>query len=206
MFFLKDRGKATAAYHPQTNGITDLLNYTLGTIISTYLNDDHSNWDSILLYVSFAYNTAHDSTTGFPPSHILYARDLIPPLDTVLPYTDHVSLDTFKDDVLYRAEDSRQLARHRTLKSQQEQQYRHPERNRHATFEIGDEGILWTPICQPGQSEKPFKKCVGPYIVLRRMSPRNYEVPLVFPPRDQRTKQTNIVHIVGMKPNYRDQP
>lgn len=195
----KTTHNVTTAYHPQTNGLTERLNYTLATMMSTYVNDDHSNWDSILPYVTFAYNTACQATTGFSPYHLLYARDPSTPLDTVLPYADNQHLDSYNEDVLYRAEESRQLARLRTFKSQQDQRLRHSEQHREVTFNVGDEVLLWTPVRQIGRSEKLLKKFVGPYVVRRRISPNNYEVSLVSPSPDRRTKSTDIVHVVRMK-------
>lgn len=135
----------------------------------------------------------------FSPYHLLYARDPSTPLDTVLPYADNQHLDSYNEDVLYRAEESRQLARLRTFKSQQDQRLRHSEQHREVTFNVGDEVLLWTPVRQVGRSEKLLKKFVGTYVVRRRISPNNYEVSLVSPSPDRRTKSTDIVHVVRMK-------
>lgn len=47
----------TAAYHPQTNGLTEKLNHTLADMISLYVSGDRTNRDALLSYVTFAYNT-----------------------------------------------------------------------------------------------------------------------------------------------------
>ncbi|UYV69276.1 K02A2.6-like [Cordylochernes scorpioides] len=57
----------TTAYHPQTNGLTDRLNKTLGDMLSMYVDVEQKKWDSILPFVTFAYNTAKQETTEFSP-------------------------------------------------------------------------------------------------------------------------------------------
>uniref|UniRef100_A0A6G5AC55 Putative tick transposon n=1 Tax=Rhipicephalus microplus TaxID=6941 RepID=A0A6G5AC55_RHIMP len=65
--------RRTTAYHPQTNGLTERLNRTLTDMISMYVDTEHKNWDQILPYVTFAYNTARQETTGMTP----FSRDTI---------------------------------------------------------------------------------------------------------------------------------
>lgn len=50
--------RTTTAYHPQTNGMTERFNRTLGDMLSMYASSDHTNWDSILPFVTYAYNTS----------------------------------------------------------------------------------------------------------------------------------------------------
>ena len=57
--------RMTSPYHPQTNGLTERFNHTLSDMISMYVNSEHSDWDEILPFVTFAYNTAIESTTGY---------------------------------------------------------------------------------------------------------------------------------------------
>ncbi|KAM7284469.1 DDE-type integrase/transposase/recombinase [Ixodes scapularis] len=56
--------RRTTAYHPQTNGLTERLNKTIADMISMYVDVEHKTWDEVLPYVTFAYNTAVQETTG----------------------------------------------------------------------------------------------------------------------------------------------
>ncbi|GFW73446.1 transposon Ty3-I Gag-Pol polyprotein [Trichonephila clavipes] len=55
----------TTAYHPQTNGLTERFNKTLADMLSMYVDVEQKNWNEILPFVTFAYNTAKQETTGF---------------------------------------------------------------------------------------------------------------------------------------------
>ncbi|GFV34755.1 retrovirus-related Pol polyprotein from transposon 17.6 [Trichonephila clavipes] len=54
----------TTAYHPQTNGLTERFNKTLSDMLSMYVDVEQKNWDEILPFVTFAYNTAKQETTA----------------------------------------------------------------------------------------------------------------------------------------------
>src|SRR5690606_5988247 len=59
--------RTSTAYHLQTNGLTERLNHTLTDIISLYVSPDHSNWDRVLPFATYAYNTSRQPTHGYTP-------------------------------------------------------------------------------------------------------------------------------------------
>ncbi|GFT58235.1 transposon Ty3-I Gag-Pol polyprotein [Trichonephila clavipes] len=70
-----DHRSSIAAYHPQTNGLTERhSNKTLADMLSMYVDVEQKNWDEILPFVTFAYNTAKQ-TTGFTPFYLLHGRE-----------------------------------------------------------------------------------------------------------------------------------
>lgn len=77
--------RTTTPYHPKTNGPTERFNHTLANMISMYISQDYRNWDTILPFITFAYNTASQSTTGFSPLTLLYGHEASCTLDTILP-------------------------------------------------------------------------------------------------------------------------
>src|SRR5690606_23889771 len=70
--------RKTSAYHPQSNGLVEKFNRTLTDMLSVYVNETHSNWNVLLPFVTFAYNSAVQSSSGFPPFRLLYGRDPTP--------------------------------------------------------------------------------------------------------------------------------
>ncbi|UYV80763.1 hypothetical protein LAZ67_19001657 [Cordylochernes scorpioides] len=63
------------AYHPQTNGLTERFNKTLGDMLSMYTGVEQKDWDQVLPYVTFAYNTAKQEATGYTPFFLDHARE-----------------------------------------------------------------------------------------------------------------------------------
>jgi transposase InsO family protein len=52
----------TSAYHPQTDGIVERFNRTLIGMLTCYVVDEPEQWERFLPYLTFAYNTAVQST------------------------------------------------------------------------------------------------------------------------------------------------
>lgn len=193
----------TTAYHPQTNGLTERLNHTLSDMISMYVTDNQTTWDAVVPYITYAYNTARQSTTGFSPYHLLYAREPFTTLDTVLPYVDERAQGSYPAHIVSHAEDARQLARIHTSQSQQQQELRYNASHRPATYNIGDEVLIWSPSRALGKCEKLQSKFIGPFRITRQLSATNYEVAPVSPPRDRRSRASDIVHVARIRPYRR---
>ncbi|GFU68115.1 retrovirus-related Pol polyprotein from transposon 412 [Trichonephila clavipes] len=115
----------TTAYHPQTNGLTERFNKTLADMLSMYVDVEQKNWDEILPFVTFAYNTAKQETTGFTPFYLLHGREAETTLDTMLPFCPNDFDDNNITKIAARAEESRQLARVHSLRAQDKDRRRY---------------------------------------------------------------------------------
>lgn len=190
----------TTAYHPQTNGLTERLNHTLAQMISMYVSADHTNWDLILPYVTYAYNTAQQSTTGYSPFYLLYGREATSLLDCLLPPTHDVTLDAFSSAAVSHAEYARQVAMCRTVDSQDDQCRRYNLRRRNISYNPGDLVWLWTPDRKVGRAEKFQPRYTGPYKVSRRLSDLTYELHPCTSAPARRSSSPMTVHVVRLKP------
>lgn len=192
--------RKTTAYHPQTNGLTERLNKTLEDMLSMYVDVEHKNWDEILPYVTFAYNTAKQETTRMTPFSLVHGREVRTMLDAMLPHECDDSA-TDADIFTQRAEEARQLARLRIHQQQDYDAGRYNAHRRVVTFETGDRVWVWTPIRKRGLSEKLLRRYFGPYRVLRRISDVTYEVVPDSPHSTRRQQhRPELVHVVRMKP------
>lgn len=192
--------RCTTAYHPQTNGLTERFNRTLGDMISMYVASNHIDWDVILPYVTYAYNTAPQTTTGFSPFFLLYGREPSSPIDTILPYHPDSSEATPVSEAARYAEECRQLARSHTTKQQALQKFRRDDGLPDRQYPPGALVWLWVPSTStPGLTPKFASKYHGPYRVLRQTSPVNYLVEPVTPTTDMRRRGRETVHIDRLK-------
>ncbi|GFU04770.1 retrovirus-related Pol polyprotein from transposon 412 [Trichonephila clavipes] len=166
----------TTAYHPQTNGLTERFNKTLADMLSMYVDVEQKNWDEILPFVTFAYNTAKQETTGFTPFYLLHGREAETTLDTMLPFCPNDFDDNNITKIAARAEESRQLARVHTLRAQDKDRRRYDSKHQMVSYAPGDLVWIYTPVRKVGLSEKLLRRYFGPYQVLRRLSAVTYAV------------------------------
>ena len=62
----------SSAYHPQTDGKTEVVNRSLGDLLRSLVTEHHTSWDQILPQAEFAYNDSMNQSTGKSPFQILY--------------------------------------------------------------------------------------------------------------------------------------
>ncbi|GBN12921.1 Transposon Ty3-I Gag-Pol polyprotein [Araneus ventricosus] len=192
--------RITTAYHPQTNGLTERFNKTLADMLSMYVDVEQRNWDQILPFVTFAYNTSRQETTGLTPFYLLHGREAETTLDTIFPYSPDGAPQDYLQRLLNQTEESRQLARLRTLEAQQKDRRIYDAKHRPVNYNPGDLVWIFTPVRKVGLSEK-LLKYFRPYQVVRKLSEVTYEVQ-DFDPLTKRRKIKDIVHVVRMKPYY----
>ena len=74
----------TSSMHPQTNGHTERFNKTLIAIIAMFVSEHQKDWDELIPYALYAYNTSVHPTTNETPFYLMFARvpktieDLLP--------------------------------------------------------------------------------------------------------------------------------
>lgn len=194
--------RTTTAYHPQTNGMTERFNRTLGDMLAMYVASDQSRWDHVLPFVTYAYNTATQTTTGFSPFFLLYGREPTCTLDTILPYSPDTTESTTISEAASHAEECRKLARMFTSEDQQRQKHHRDISAAPVSYAPGSLVWLWVPAPTPGLSPKLASKYHGPYRVIKQTSPVNFSVEPLEPPSDKRRRGREIVHVDRLKPYY----
>ncbi|GFV00277.1 transposon Tf2-9 polyprotein [Trichonephila clavipes] len=185
----------TTAYHPQTNGLTERFNKTLADMLSMYVDVEQKNWDEILPFVTFAYNTAKQETTGFTPFYLLHGREAETTLDTMLPFCPNDFDDNNITKIAARAEESRQLARVHTLRAQDKDRRRYDSKHQMVSYAPGDLVWVYTPVRKVGLSEKLLSQ------VLRRLSAVTYAVQ-DFDPASRKRELREVVHVLRRKPYH----
>lgn len=189
----------TSAYHPQTNGLTERFNHTLSDMLAFYISARHDNWDSVLPYVTYAYNTAVQSTTQFSPFRLLYNREPLHTVDTLFPFPPAANNPTL-EEATSRAEECRQIARCRTFDHQAASKLRYDSHHRYVAYKPGDLVWLWVPQRKPGLCEKLLCKYTGPYRVATKLSDATYIIEPLQPPTDRRRRGIESAHVSRLKP------
>ncbi|KAI0507462.1 hypothetical protein KFK09_013587 [Dendrobium nobile] len=64
----------SSAYHPQSDGQTEVVNRTLGNMLRCLVQEYSKRWDELLSQAEFAYNSMPNRSTGLSPFHVVYMK------------------------------------------------------------------------------------------------------------------------------------
>jgi RNase H-like domain found in reverse transcriptase/Reverse transcriptase (RNA-dependent DNA polymerase)/Integrase zinc binding domain/Retroviral aspartyl protease/Chromo (CHRromatin Organisation MOdifier) domain len=67
--------RPSSAYHPETDGQTEVVNRKVEEILRCFVNNNQSNWDLFLIDLEFAYNSAPHSSTTLSPFYLTYGSE-----------------------------------------------------------------------------------------------------------------------------------
>lgn len=171
-------------------------------MLAVYIACEHSNGDAVIPFVTFAYNTAAQTTSGFSPFFLLYRREQSCTMDTILLYRPDASECQPLSDVTRHDEECRQLARSFTTNDQGRQKQHHDKDHSSPSFRAGDLVWLRIPATTTCLASKLLAKYHGPYRILKCTSPVNYIVEPLTPSTDLRLRVSETVHVSRLKPYY----
>ena len=84
----------SSAYHPQTDGQTEVTNRTLSTLICVLIKRNIKEREEYLPISEYAYNRARHSTTGKSPFEVVYGFKPLSPLGILpLPLQERINMD-----------------------------------------------------------------------------------------------------------------
>jgi Integrase zinc binding domain/Integrase core domain len=186
--------RMSAPEHPQTNGLVERMNKTIGPILASYVNKSHTNWDELVPFAAFAINTAVQETTGFAPFELVCGRTAVFPHEWSFPWPGETPFRyrRFNRNVgrLRRA------ARKRARKVMERRRARFDSRHKPArNLFPGDLVLVRRKPRSQGLSKKFLPKFIGPYQVRRRLGPVTYLVEDVPARRRKRLWRSFPAHV-----------
>ena len=145
---MKTKHVKTTAYHPATNGLTERFNKTLADMLAKYVSSNHKDWDEVLDYVTFAYNSAIQESTKYSPFFLLYGREPSQPSDIVMGIREKgmSSLSDYVNKTREKLERAREVATSNIMSSAKKNEKIHNKTHREVEFEIGSLVLLYRPI------------------------------------------------------------
>ena len=201
MALLKVKTVFVTPYHPQANPV-ERKNRDIKDYMRKYLSDQQKRWDLYIDPMLFALRSARNKSTGLTPAEVNLGKNLTAPIDVVLPGVGF-NPETVKTtrDFAKRVSETLKRATHYLLENRElagiEQKLYYDPMRKHGEFQVGD---LVTLLAHPlssrakGVTAGLLPKREGPYIVLRKMSPLNYEL------GDINSKQPKtFAHVVQLK-------
>lgn len=171
--------KRSTAYHPQTDGQSEVVNRDLETYLRCFCSKKPRCWLKWLAWAELYYNTSHHSTTNCTPFKAMYGRD--PP-----PFIRYEGQQTNMDAVDKLLEDRDAVLddlRINLIRAQQKMAAQANKHRRDVEFKEGDKVFLkLRPYRQQSTTSRKFEKLAprfyGPFTICQKIGKVAYKLEL----------------------------
>jgi hypothetical protein len=182
----------STVYHPQTNGQIERFNATMDGKIAALCNERHTNWDEMLQFVTFNYNTSIHATTKQTPFEMMHGRRAILPFDqqqALISLTQDPEHSQKIKDYLGKLTEE---ARKNILKSQQQYKTRYDLHRQDLSLKINDLVLVKTRNIR----SKFDIRYEGPFRIMKQLGSKTFIVQHVK--KQTLTKQVTMDVIVPL--------
>lgn len=171
------------AYHPQTDGQTEVVNRSLSNMLRWLVGNNFWSWDFLLCQAEFAHNHAHNRSLGYSPFKVVYG--VVPSGPLALSITPQPG--EFHERALELVEELTDIhARAQDNLAGTALKYKRAadKRRREVHFQVGD--YVWAVLIKErfpnGQYNKLQPRKIGPVEVIEKMNAYAYRLrlPLMF--------------------------
>jgi len=173
--------KMSSAYHPQSDGQTEVLNCIVEQHLWSFVHHRPSHWGKFLAWAEYSHNTSWNSATGVTPYEVTYGRKP-PSFPAYLVGTSNIdAVDTMITD----KEEAFQFIQKKLLKAQASMKDQADVHRCDVSYQPGDWVLLklrpYRQITTKGSqsfSGKLAKRFNGPFKVLARIDKVAYRLEL----------------------------
>lgn len=169
----------SSAYHPQTDGQTEVTNRALGNMLRSLVGDNIKSWESKLPQVEFAHNHANNRSLGFSPFHVVYGIMPRSPLDlTTMP--DKSRLHGQAVDFVDNLQMVHQQAHNHLESSASSYKKAADKHRREVNYQPGD--LVWVVLTKDRFPVREYNKLksrkIGPVEIIHRINANAYKLRL----------------------------
>ena len=169
----------TTSFHPQSNAVIERMNRTLLNMLSKCIDQNQSDWSTLLPFALMAYRSSVHESTGFTPYFLVFGHEMSLPLDLMYQPPEHSEPSCLKKQVLERQEAIRkafELVRRNTTAQQLRRSALYNRKVHEPVYNEGDCVLLHYPVTPPGCSPKLSSHWRGPYRIIKCLNDVNYKI------------------------------
>ena len=169
----------TTPYRPQANGQVERFNRTIMQILRCFMQEYHGDWDVYLPLVAGAIRSSVNRSTGFTPNYLMLVREVMRPLDLMLPKmmgdvcSREANFVTKYQTAFQRAHE---IARQNLKSAQFRQKRDYDVKLKQTSYEVGDIVLRQKDAGVVGVSKKLLAPWSDPWIVAEVISATSYRI------------------------------
>lgn len=157
---LKVEHRYSTAYHPQTDGQTEVMNKVVEEVIRPSLSEDGKNWEEMIPLVQFCINNSRNESTGETPFYLNRGSHPRCPTSVLVPEGKLPVLDA----VLVEMQSTLDEVKNRLVAAQHRQKLYADKKRQAHTFTEGQLVLLSTKHLRfKGKVRKFQNKFIGPF-------------------------------------------
>jgi len=186
----------TTAFRPQSNGIVERLNKTIGTMIASYIEDNQRCWDEELSLLMMAYRATPHETLGLTPNELMLGRQVNMPVDIMvrLPQTpEFTGENSYVASLRIRLQEAYEQARESLGTGAEKQKRYYDLGTTDEKYKVGDLVWLINQSRRKGKCPKLQRKWIGPMVVEVQVNSVTYKL-------KTSPTQSRVVHFDKLKP------
>lgn len=162
----------TTALHPQSDGMVERMNRTVGKYLTKVVSDHQRDWDKYLHLFTMAYRSSVQESTGETPACIMFGREMRLPCDLEFGCKPGVEIagGDYVSNLKGRLHYIHERVRQNLQIASDRMKTRYDSKAAEGGFKAGDLVWLYNPQRRRGLSPKLQKDWEGPYKVIKRIN------------------------------------
>ncbi|KAH9653391.1 Endonuclease [Citrus sinensis] len=191
----------SSAYHPQTDGQTEVVNRSLGNHLRSLVGDNLKMWDQKLYQFEFTYNRAVKRSTGLSPFQVNYRYNPRAPID-LAPVLNLVRKSGKAEDFIEQLQKIHETTQESLKQTTEGYKIMADKKRRALEFQVGD--FVWIILTKDrfsvGEYNKLSARKIGPLEIIEKINPNAYRLKL---PSHIRTADVfNVKHLIPYRGDH----